>query len=518
MDGAAQRGRGERNSMALRRWITLNAREIAMGRKQSVLEYSMDRTSLVIMGSIFTLIPAGLLVFLLVEAEQLSWEPLLALTLFIFIGLIVLLIRRGVIIDRDRGTVTSWWGLYKPFRFKTHPLEQFKSVMLIRKVTRSKSKERYTRTTVKYHVSLNAEEKPRELDAYRAANELATKVEGFIQHPAKILDVIKNPDTIQKRMADYKVRMQPYLSGRSSQSLEVCAMSDLPQARVEAERIAKFLDVPLHDVSSGKILTRETGTLDVSIREKALRAADSMTDEPHSEVEGGVKAARDSAMADISNGSQQRTPAEPPEGCRIVQRSESQGWEFQRPVPTLTRLRESGLWIMIPILLVMLVIFPFDTKTGSANYETFLIPGVVAAMFLYSLFNLLLRKRLTLTDTHILIEYQRLFGRRESRELLIDDIEELEVVRSEGYQADGKNQTHRLGKLPRSRWVVRATADRGSLEFGHGLSREELEWLRETLLYLVVSSDQAGSDTGGVPDQVGRGRESTTPPSAAASV
>lgn len=60
------------------------------------------------------------------------------------------------------------------------------------------------------------------------------------------------------------------LCGSSTIELDERQIADF--ARHSAERVAKFLELPLHDVSSGKMIVRDAASLGMSLREKAGRA------------------------------------------------------------------------------------------------------------------------------------------------------------------------------------------------------------------------------------------------------
>ena len=129
---------------------------------------------------------------------------------FVFLGVIFMCVRSGVILDRQRRTITTWWGLLVPF-FKTErPFSQ------------------------PHYVILSREERH---DKGRNYEVFPVRLEGL------------GPDAIT-----------------------IHEPVDYDKARHLAEEIARFLHLGIRDRSSGGEVTREAGALDQSLRERMRHA------------------------------------------------------------------------------------------------------------------------------------------------------------------------------------------------------------------------------------------------------
>lgn len=127
---------------------------------------------------------------------------------FATIGAALVFGRRGVIVDRRRKEVRTWWGLLVALGGTERQLEEFTGVRLTREVRRS-DKSSYT----VYPVRLGGGGKPVSLGEPR----------------------------------------------------------DATAARKLGEELAKFVGLPLEDATSGSVVRREAGHLDESVRDRARR-------------------------------------------------------------------------------------------------------------------------------------------------------------------------------------------------------------------------------------------------------
>ena len=129
--------------------------------------------------------------------------------LVLLLGAVLMSVRFGVIVDRQRRTVTTWWGPLVPF----HKTERLFSAS--------------------HQVTLSHEE--------REASEQSYEV--------------------------FPVRLE----GAGADAITLQELRDYDKARRLAEEIAKFLHFGIRDRSSGKEVVREAGALDESIRQRAKR-------------------------------------------------------------------------------------------------------------------------------------------------------------------------------------------------------------------------------------------------------
>lgn len=127
-----------------------------------------------------------------------------------FLGAIFMSVRFGVIVDRQRRTVTTWWGVLVPFHRTGHPFSQ------------------------SHHVTLSREER----SAGRSSYEV------------------------------FPVRLE----GAGTDTITLHEPRDYDKARQLSEEIAKFIPLGIRDRSSGEEIVREAGALDRSIRQRAKRS------------------------------------------------------------------------------------------------------------------------------------------------------------------------------------------------------------------------------------------------------
>ena len=126
----------------------------------------------------------------------------------VLLGAIFMCVRFGVILDRRRRTVTTWWGLLVPLHKTEHPFSR------------------------SHHVTVSLEE----------------------------------------RGADPSYEVFPErLEGAGTGAITLQELRDYDKARRLAEEVAKFLDLGIRDRSSGEEVERDAGTLDQSIRQRAKR-------------------------------------------------------------------------------------------------------------------------------------------------------------------------------------------------------------------------------------------------------
>jgi hypothetical protein len=133
---------------------------------------------------------------------------------FLLIGLVLMLGRGGIVIDLRQNTVIKWWGLLAPIKRTYHELGTSKRVTL-KEETRGSGKNRHT---------------------------------------------------------VYVVRLEP----EAGESLELSAPPAYQSGRAEAETIAKFVNLPMIDYTSGAPVERAPEQLDESVRERARRTRENI--------------------------------------------------------------------------------------------------------------------------------------------------------------------------------------------------------------------------------------------------
>ena len=134
----------------------------------------------------------------------------------VFLGAIFMCVRSGVILDRQRCLLTTWWGLLVPITYRTeHSFAQAHYVSL------------------SYEVRRGAKNSKHEV---------------------------------------YPVRLE----GPGTDAITIHEPGDHDKARYLAEEIAKFLHLGMRDRSSGEEVAREAGALDLSLRERMKRAGQSV--------------------------------------------------------------------------------------------------------------------------------------------------------------------------------------------------------------------------------------------------
>jgi hypothetical protein len=301
--------------------------------------------------------------------------------LFAALGTLLVFGRWGLDIDRAHGTVARWWGLFVPIRRAERRLDGFDRVVLSEEVTEVGGHENMT-----YAVRLAGGGQPMDL-----------------QH------------TIAPQAA-----------------------------RLEAEAIARFTDLPLHDETGDEALVRQPGELDESVRERALREGEKRELEPPSE--------------------------DSPVCCRL------EGHTMVLQLPR-RRLGLAGWWAVVvffaawvtPVSAVLVLQAERIGSTGAG----LVFLGALALVFLVVpvlgllaglLRHLTTRETLRVSPSTVRLERSWLLGRQEMH-LPGADLEEIRCT-------------------PES---VDLVSDEQTIEVGIGLEPEDLRWL-ESVIHAVVTA------------------------------
>lgn len=139
-----------------------------------------------------------------------------------FLGAIFICFRVGVMLDRQRRTVTTWWGLLVPFNLTRHPISQAHFVSISRE-----ERVNYAKYSPPYEVF---------------------------------------PVRLERAGAD----------SITHQELTVDEPRDYDKARHLAEDVAKFIQLGVRDRSSGNEIIREASALDESLQQRLRRAVRSI--------------------------------------------------------------------------------------------------------------------------------------------------------------------------------------------------------------------------------------------------
>lgn len=170
------------------------------------------------------ILAAGLFVLILHALQPAPRETGIAILggISVLLGAIFTCFRFGIMLDRQRRTVTTWWGLLVPFNLTRHPISQAHFVSISRE-----ERVNYAKYSPPYEVF---------------------------------------PVRLERAGAD----------SITIQELTIHEPRDHDKARHLAEDIAKFIQLGIRDRSSGNEIIREAGALDQSLQQRLRRPVRSM--------------------------------------------------------------------------------------------------------------------------------------------------------------------------------------------------------------------------------------------------
>jgi len=339
-------------------------------------------------------------------------------SIFVLAGAGLMLGRSGMIIDRRQKTIVQWWGLLVSMKRTEHPLDPYSRVTLGRE-SRGSGKSR----TIVFPVKLEA----------------AGEVE----------------------------------------AIEIRAPLIYEEGRKVAEQLAKFLNRPLVDTSSGQAVPREPDQLDESLRERMRRT--------HEKAEW----------------------AEPPYGSKIQVHDEADGKMFELPPPGvgLPNFLQAGMALIFvgcvgffflrPLLLLPMPPLLRYIFLGFIGLFFILVPILSGARGLLGPKGK--KVRVLVSRTSLRVEERGLL-RTKTSEIPMDQLEELVLPEMNPNLApdrklpDGTTLPpsprmmavgQLLSKLIRNPGII-ARSDRLTLEFGKGLTKEELIFLHAAIKKLII--------------------------------
>lgn len=243
------------------------------------------------------------------------------------------------------------------------------------------------------------------------------------------------------------------LHGLGGNSIELEAPRNPEPARQAAERFAKFVELPLMDTTYGSPIVRQPHELDESLRDRARRT--------------GVKP---------------EIPKTPP-GVRSSYRIEGDTLVLEIPPGGVLRQLSLplGLGVVVPMIAGAVFFSDIDLGDMSRQMTTllwiaagFMVGVPLLAMLLPALHRGMQRTYVELTPAMLTVNrHSPLY--RSTTQIPADELEELEIVWGSNVRWTGPSH------------AILARSDNAAVQFGEGLSREELHWLRDVVHAMVTA-------------------------------
>lgn len=315
--------------------------------------------------------------------------------------------RKGIIIDKTKKTVLIWYGLIFPFIRKEYSIEDFDRVSIVKEVRKNKN-------------------------------------------------------------SSYTVFPVRLASSTGSENLNIEESQDYQESRENAENLAKFLKIPLVDVSSGDEVIRDHDKLDYSLKKIMADSGEKITlpSCPH-DMKTIIKNQGSTLILEI-----------PPTGFNLALK---------------LQLVAS---IIFPAIFFLMFLSPFNSSGinfGGMTLVTGLFLGIPVSIIFYSVLSKAKStSRITLTRTVLRLEVKRLCKPKPTlSEILLSKLEEITCPSKAFPSAHTMNQNspqHHLEQnmeqnLPEfilkllPSMPISARSDDETLDFGHNLSLEEKKYL-----------------------------------------
>jgi hypothetical protein len=245
------------------------------------------------------------------------------------------------------------------------------------------------------------------------------------------------------------------IEGRPPMRIQLSRHGDYVASRRIAEEAAKLMNLGVADRTSGQEILREAGTLDEPFRQRARRTGQTFV------------------------------PREPPADTRLKLERSSRTATFDLPPPGV---RASHVASVATVLIAGVAVYFLGVRNitdGAPEEFVWFLHGIFALGFGGGLIFLAFRiaidatmkERIEATLGSVKLTRISFLGSR-GRQLSADRIEEIEV---------GPTVLGGLHTTYRGREVVGVRSDQATLEFGAGLSRAELDWVRETICSILTS-------------------------------
>ena len=301
--------------------------------------------------------------------------------------------RSGTIIDKSDGTIRQWWGAIKPMRVKEFQIRDIEHVSL-RKEIRRTDKSTYTVFPVR-------------------------------------------------------------LRGRGDTEIKLSEEQQMQKARQDAENLAKFLLLPIHDETGSELRIREPDTLDDSLRDRFRDGLESneIPDTPtvlKSQIE------YDGTSLRVLTKPIGMTP-------KIIIMIVALGL-FE-----LFSFGIAGRFLFddssgIPAFVAVIVLFVF------AGIPALIIAGILGHAFMA-------RDEIRVDSTSLTVT--RRFLKSKTKSIPVEELEELFIDEKHG----ATQRSFKLGNTS----VVRARSDSEEITFGLGLPPEELDYIYALTKAAIVS-------------------------------
>lgn len=312
---------------------------------------------------------------------------------FLAVGLGIMFGRSGIRIDKQAGTAASWWGLLRPMKTKTYRIQDFTHITISREVRRSKDS-------------------------------------SYTVYPVRI-------------------------AGKGIDKFELSAERSEDKARNAAEKLAKFLELDIHDASEGEMRIRKPDTLDASLKEQ------------------------------FEKGSLQNEVPEPPR--QLKSKIDYDGTSLSVDIPPAGFNPTLGIalfgFIAFELIILFVFILPlfrdidFDEGFDFIFIVPFLLFALVPAAIIFSLLGKSLWQTQHLQVSSAGITLTNNWPLKRSLHQKADSIEEI-------YLSSSKRATRR--SVGSGNPIVTRSDDK-KLAFGSGLSREEAEYILALIKGILVS-------------------------------
>lgn len=315
-------------------------------------------------------------------------------SIFAAVGGVLLFGRSALMIDKKTGTIVQWWGLLRPMRVKEYSIRDIDHITITREI-RQTDKSSYT---------------------------------------------------------VYPVRLK---GSKTTAEIKLSEDRQMRKARHEAEAIAKFLTLPIHDETSGQTRIREPDTFDVSLRD---RFRDGLESNEIPETPQGLKSRIDYDGVNL----------------RIFKKPAGMSRKIIILITALGLFELLSIGIIsrfvfndssdIPVFVAIIVIF------FVAGIPSLIIAAVLAKAFIS-------REEIQANAQHLTVT--RHFIRQKTKMIPAEELEELFIDQ----QGASDQAAFKIGNTA----VVRARSDTEDITFGSGLPSEELDYIYALTKAEIVS-------------------------------
>ncbi len=249
------------------------------------------------------------------------------------------------------------------------------------------------------------------------------------------------------------------LDGDSGDSFDLSEDREKNKSRTQAEEIAKFLDFPIHDESSGKTHIRQPDALDMSVKDK------------------------------FKSGLERNEIPDPPAELKTRVDYDGSSLRLEIPPPGFNAGFAVAFAVIAAFEIFFLTVFAFpmlsdfDSEHESRVFVVLFIVlfSSVPTLVLLALVGNTFLARQTVSVSSESVSVTRGWPFRKTTTIPSNEIEEFFVGKSDGGQTSRKPV--RIG----SSQEVRVIADHAQTGFGNGLKRDELKYLHALAKGILVS-------------------------------